>query len=244
MKKIMILFLIIYNFSFAARVIVLATDPFPPFHSPEKSDCGFFAEIVKESFSVGGYELKIEFVSWSRALELGKTGVYDGVIGALYSDERAKSFLYSDSVYKYGRVLFTRKDIASSKKEFDKLKKLKFGKVKGYYYPVEKDFLQQYTVMESSSIENNLKALINKRVDFIIESSSVIDNFLKNGYKDYADEIMGIDVLSEKDFYIMLSKEMKDYEKVMEDFNKGLKKIKSNGTYNKVLKKYGIGVEE
>ena len=73
---------------------MLATDPFPPFHSPEVKGYGFFAEIVQAAFKEVGHDLKIEFVPWNRAFELSQTGYYDGVIGALYSDDRAKNYLF------------------------------------------------------------------------------------------------------------------------------------------------------
>lgn len=240
MKKKLFVFLILFSFSFAQKTVTLATDPFPPFHSPEKADYGFFAEIVKEAFAIEDYQLNIEFVPWSRAMELGKSGDYDGILGALYSDDRTKSFLYSNPVFKYNLVLYTRKELATSKEEFKKLNKLKFGKVKNYYYPVNEEDLKNYSIIETNSIENNLNALINKRIDFIVECENVIDDLLNNKFEKYTDKINKIEVFEQKDFYILFSKQMKDSEKVSEDFNNGLKKIRNNGTYEKILKKYGL----
>lgn len=240
MKKIIFIFLCMFNLSFSEKIVTFATDPFPPFHSPSIKDYGFFAEIVKEAFAISNYQLKIEFVPWNRAMEYGEKGKYDGVMGALYSNERAKSFLFSDSVYRYGLILYTNKNTIKTKEEFNKMKNLKLGQVKGYFYPLEKEFTKNYTIIESSSIENNLNALINKRVDFIIESNPVIENLISNKFKDKGNLIHGIDVFSENDFFIMISKKALNSTIILEDFNKGLKEIKKNGTYDKILKKYGI----
>lgn len=240
MKKLLLIFIILYAFSFSQKIVTLATDPFPPFHSPNKENYGFFAEIVKEAFLIEGYQLKIEFVPWNRAMEYGERGLYDGVIGALFSEDRAKSFLFSEPVYRYGLILYTNKALIKSKEEFYKAKNLKFGQVKGYYYPIDSNFSKNYTIIHSNSIQNNLNALINKRIDFIIESNPVIEDLLLNQFKKYANEIQEIEIFSEKDFHIMISKKAKNSEVILEDFNKGLKKIKANGTYDRILKKYGI----
>lgn len=240
MKKFILIFLCAFTYLFSQKTITLATDPFPPFHSPDVVGYGFFAEIVKEAFATENYTLKIEFVPWNRALEYGEKGLYDGILGALYSEERDRKFLFSDSVYKYGLVLYTNKDKIKSKEEFLQMKGLKLGQVKGYYYPIDKKFVESYNVIESSSLKNNLNALINNRVDFIIESSPVIDNLLLNEFKDKANQLEEIDVFSEKDFFIMISKKIKDSNVIREDFNRGLEEIKKNGTYDKILKKYGI----
>ncbi len=240
MKNFILLFLCIFNLSFSQKTVTLATDSLPPYHSPDIKDYGFFAEIVKEAFAIKDYELKIEFVPWNRAMEYGEKGIYDGVIGALYNDERAISFLFSDSVYPYKFILYTNKSSIKSRKEFDQMKNLKLGQVKGYHYPIEKTLIKNYSIIYSNSIQNNLNALINKRVDFIIESNPVIENLISTKFKDKANLIHGIDVFSENDFFIMISKKAPNSSLILEDFNKGLKEIKKNGTYDKILKKYGI----
>lgn len=240
MKKIIFIFLCIFNLSFSEKIVTLATDSLPPYHSPDIEGYGFFAEIVKEAFAIENYELVLKFVPWNRAMEYGEKGIYDGVIGALYSDEREISFLFSDPVYPYKFILYTNKSTIKSREEFDKMKNLKLGQVKGYHYPIEKDLIKNYTIIYSSTIHNNLNALINKRVDFIIESNPVIENLISNKFKDKGNLIHGIDIFSENDFFIMISKKASNSTIILEDFNKGLKEIKKNGTYDKILKKYGI----
>ena len=232
--------ILLSNFLFANKVIVLATDPFPPFHSPEVKGYGFFAEIVDQAFRAKGYELKIEFVPWNRALENGANGYYHGVIGALYSDERDKSFYFSDSVYKLSSGLYVRDDFPYTLKEFEKIKGLKLGKVSGYFYPGEKEVFKNFSIVENTSLENNLGALINKRVDVIAESNVVIENLLNNRFAKHKDSVKLLKALENEDYMIMVSKKVEKALEIKEAFNEGLKIIKRNGTYDKILKKYGI----
>ena len=205
MKKFILIFILILNI-ISARTIVLATDPFPPFHSPEVKGYGFFAEIVQAAFKEVGHDLKIEFVPWNRALELSQTGYYDGVIGALYSDDRAKNYLFSNTVYKIGLSIFINKNN-------------KFTK---------------------NALENNLGALINNRLDFIIEANTVINYLLNEKFKSNKDKIVELDILNYQEYKILISKKAKDSEEILTDFNSGLDKIRGNGVYNKILKKYKV----
>lgn len=239
MKKIITIFLLILNI-LSARTIVLATDPFPPFHSPEVKGYGFFAEIVQAAFKETGHDLKIEFVPWNRALELSENGYYDGVIGALYSDERSKKYLFSDTVYKMGLSIFVNKNNKFTKKDLESKKNLKLGRVRGYYYPSEESFIKNHSIIESSTLENSLGALINNRLDYIIEANTVISHMLNQKFKNSKDKVVEVETLNYQEYKILISKKIKDKEEILNDFNFGLEKIKKNGVYSKILKKYEV----
>lgn len=173
-------------------------------------------------------------------MENGATGYYDGVIGALYSDERAQKFIFSDSVYKLSIGLYMRNDFPYTYEELINKKDLKMGKVKGYYYPNENVIFKNLTLVENTSLDNNLYALINKRVDLIIESNVVIENLLNNKYAKHKNSINLLKAFEKKEYMIMISKKTENAVEIKEAFNEGLKIIKNNGTYDKILKKYGL----
>ena len=239
MKKFLLIFILILNI-LSARTIVLATDPFPPFHSPEVKEYGFFAEIVKAAFKEVGHDLTIEFVPWNRALELSENGYYDGVIGALYSDDRAKKYLFSNTVYKMGLSIFINKDTKYTKTDLENKKNLKLGRVRGYYYPTDYAIVKNHLTIESSTLENSLGALINNRLDFIIEANTVIDYLLNQKFKNNKNKIVELDTLGYQEYKILISKKVSDKEQILNDFNSGLEKIKKNGKYSKILKKYHV----
>ena len=239
MKKFILIFILILNI-ISARTIVLATDPFPPFHSPEVKGYGFFAEIVQAAFKEVGHDLKIEFVPWNRALVLSQTGYYDGVIGALYSDDRAKNYLFSNTVYKMGLSIFINKNNKFTKNDLENKKNLRLGRVRGYYYPEGNSFVKNHSILESSTLENSLGALLNNRLDFIIEANTVINYLLNEKFKNNKDKIVELDILNYQEYKILISKKAKDSEEILTDFNSGLDKIRGNGVYNKILKKYKV----
>lgn len=234
MKKIIITFFILVNFLFAESIF-LASDPYPPFVSTNKS--GVLKEIVEEAFKIKGYSLKIEVTSWPRAYELSIKGVYDGLIGIHYSIEREKNFIFSQPVI-YNELSFF--SLKSNNININELEAYKIGVVKGYNY--SKEFNENLNIrkLEALNVNDNVRALINSRVNLIIESTYVLKYLLNNDFKSYKDKIVSIKSFSEKPLYIALTKKNMSSEIIIKDFNEGLEEIKKNGTYKRLLKKYNL----
>lgn len=136
--------------------------------------------------------------------------------------------------------LYVRNDFPYNKSNIKNAEILRLGKVRGYHYPNENIMFNKFDIIENSNIESNLLSLINKRVDLIIESNVVIDNLLNTDFFKEKEDIYLFDTLSREDYKIMISKKIKNAEEIKKTFNQGLNEIRNNGTYNKILKKYGI----
>ena len=89
--------------------------------------------------------------------------------------------------------------------------------------------------------ELNTKKLLNKRIDLIIGSKKVILNNLQKNFKNDLDKFEMLNPpLESLPMYISISKKTSNYRQKIKDFNKGLKMIKNDETYDKILKKYGF----
>lgn len=234
MKKFIITFFVLINILFA-ETILLASDPYPPFISSNKS--GVLKEIVEEAFKIKGYNLKIEVTNWPRAYELSVKGVYDGLIGIHYSIEREKNFIFSQPVI-YNELSFF--SLKSNNININELEAYKIGTVKGYSY--SKEFNENLNIrkIEALNVNDNIRALINNRVNLIIESTYVLNYLLNNDFKAYKNKIDLIKPFSKKPLYIALVKKNISSEIIIKDFNEGLDEIKKNGTYTRLLKKYNL----
>ncbi len=82
--------------------------------------------------------------------------------------------------------------------------------------------------------------MLNNRLDFIIEANTVINYLLNEKFKSNKDKIVELDILNYQEYKILISKKAKDSEEILTDFNSGLEKIKKNGIYSKILKKYEV----
>ena len=96
-------------------------------------------------------------------------------------------------------------------------------------------------VETASSIKQNIMKVIYHRVDYCFDTHTTPEYVVKTQLPKYADQIKIIYYLPHSGtIYIAISKKTPNDEKVMRDFNKALNEMKEDGTYQKIIKKYGI----
>ncbi|OHD12754.1 MAG: hypothetical protein A2Y34_14335 [Spirochaetes bacterium GWC1_27_15] len=251
MKKINLIlaFIVISFFVFSQnKIVYLVTLDWPPYisstakdSSPQLANYGYVAEIAYEAFKKAGYELKIDFKPWERAVKEATDGDYDGLFPEYYGEERKKDFVFSDPFPGGPLGFYKRKDFKIKFSSLKDLKDYKIGVVRGYINTVEFDnatYLQKEDVVDD---ETNIKKLYFGRINLIVIDKFVGEYLIKTKFPNYYDELEFLEPpLEVKDLYIVFSKKSKDYQQKLKDFNKGLAEIKKSGLIDKILKKQGF----
>lgn len=225
-----------------AKTINLVTVEWMPHYGPSMKDGGIVIDISTEAFKKVGYDLKVDYKPWKRALIEGAEGEkYHGVLGAYYSEERNKKFLYSDATTDTSTVFFKRKGDNITYKTLKDLTPYKVGVMRGSAHSEEFDsatFLQKDVILNQ---HGNIQKLFKKRVDLIVGSRKVILYEINTNLPEFTGkiEIMG-PPLQTHYLHIIISRKVPEFEQIIKDFNLGLKKIKENGTYDNLLKKHGF----
>lgn len=224
------------------QIIVLAHETsWAPHYGKDLEHGGYAVEIIREALKRVGYELKIVWLPWKRAQVEAARGDYDGLGASYYTEERALQFAYSDPVATTEVVFFKRTEDTIHYTQLEDLKPYKIGTGFGYGYPekfAKADYLQK---IEAYELKTNIKRLLHKRVDLIIGSRESILFYLKQEYPDriHSVEILG-NPLETLSLYVPFSKKRPNYKQKVEDFNRGLKMIKEDGTYQKIMRKHGL----
>lgn len=165
---------------------------------------------------------KVEYVvcdSWEDALEKLKNKEIDLVGTAQYSDERSKIYDYASvaSGYTFGAIA-TNADMDVAYEDFEKMKEITYGIVKGYvkekefYKYLEENGVTNPKVTEYDSTKELQKALENKEVDAMVHTFMEI----KDGQR-----IIGRFAESQT-FYITY----KDNKEFLEELNEGIVDLK------------------
>ncbi len=229
------------NFVYAEKKIVLNTMESVPYQGQNLDNQGFLVEISKEAFKRVGYDLEIKFVPWKRALKEAEYGAVDGVLGAWYNEERAKSFEYTDYITKSRLVFLKRKNQQIKYDTLQDLKDYRIGVVRGYTYSDEFDtatYLKKETVKNT---ELNLRKLIFNRIDLTPDIEEVAFYIIKSKLPDHIGSIKSVGKpLKVHLIYNIISKKTTHFEIITQDFNRGLKMMKKDGTYHKILQENGI----
>ncbi len=209
----------------------------------EEKKGGYLVEVAQEAFQQVGYSPEFIFVPWARALVQSIKGAYTVLLAAYYTKERAEELLYSDPIGTTRVFLFKRKVDKITYKTMEDLKPYRIGHIRGSkvspeFDKVEKTFL---TIEYAKSTEQNIKKLLAHRLDLVVEKEERLKELLNTEFKGEVDKLEFLyPPLQVNTYHNCVSKKLPEGQQIIADFNRGLKKIRVNGTYNAILKKYGI----
>ena len=243
-KKTLLTWILIFALSLLAlpKVITLNTGEWAPFTSKNLPENGFAAAIVTAVLLEMGHEPEYKFYPWKRAKIMVEQQEVLATFPWSKTEERKKLFAYSESFASSKTKLFYFKDKLKNVK-FKKLKDLKKYIIAG---TISYSYLETFSkagikVDEASSDEFGFRKLKAGRVDFFACEELVAWQLIKKYFPEEAANFGSLEKeISNDDEYIITSKKNPDGKEFLKMFNEGLKKIKANGTYSKILRKYGI----
>lgn len=230
------------NSIFAGESIVLTTLEWEPYIGENLPGQGFVAEIVKEAFKRSGYDVKFQYYPWARTVQMSDSGEVDGYFPEYYAKERESVATFSEPFDGGPVVFFKRKADKISFKTLNDLKPYKIGVVRDYVNEEKFDAAKYLQKEEVTDDLTNIKKLIAGRVDLFVADKFV---GLYTAKKELAEkaaliEFMEPPLVTHK-LYVCISKKAKNGTAKMDAFDKGLKQMKADGSYNKILEKYGFG---
>ncbi len=222
-----------------AREISIETLEWPPNISESLPGYGLNSALVKAAFEAAGHTVNVQFLPWTRALNDVLEGRADVVMGAYYQQQRAKNYIYSDLIYHVDVGLIARPGL--NKKDYVSLQELvpyKIGITRSYANSEEFDAARYLKKITAATAVLNVRKLFRGRIDMTVMS---FDSFRyeadKEGFcPDRATFVQP--PLERHGLYIMGSKKISDGQEIINDFNKGLKIIRENGTFDRIIKKY------
>lgn len=221
---------------------------FPPFTDPDNGDFGFAWEICRAALESQGYEVSIQFAPWARALHEAKSGRIDGLLPVYWTEDREQWFLYSRPISSINTGLLKHRARTDIKYAHDliNLKGLAIGVGRGYSTSKEFDTAEYLDTIEVGTTPQLLKMLWLGRLDLVANDIAVSKYYLKDidkdpRFKGIADDIVVIGgPLATRNIYLVISKKTKNAQQKFNDLNKGLKKIFSDGTYDRIFSKYAL----
>ena len=171
-----------------------------------------------------------EFYPWARTLEMAKDGEVAAMLSCADTQKRREILIMSEPISSSTRVFLVRKDYKGPPLiSFDDLRGLKVGAVKGY---TSSDDLARHGIKHNISINDTaaLKKLAKGRID-VFNTQLEMSQYLSQNL-DMRDRFKWF-VHFKKNYHLCFSKKWPDVEKLVSRFNKGLKSIKEDGTYDK-----------
>ena len=223
----------------------MVTTNWPPFFSEKLLNGGPLTEASTEAFKRVGYEIKIIFIPWKRALLYVEDGKADALLGAYKNEERKKVLHFSESIVGDTTTsIIALKDSTIAYDSLDSLKRYKIGilratSVSKEFDSAKNEFLKTY---ESNSESQIIKMLESGRVDLIAGSLQVFFSEYKTLYpdRDPSNYLKSITILSSEAMHIIFSKKVKNGKSLRDAFDRGFNMIVEDGTFEIIMKKHGM----
>ena len=178
---------------------------------------------------------------WPRAFHGVKYGQYDILPNAWFTQERGRFFLYSDPYMTSQLKFIARKGEYFEYKDVSSLNNKTVGIISGSSYGAEFDQAENFSRNEVTNMLQNIKMLIAKRVDLVLEEDLTLITKLKQDAPDLLDKIEVTEPSFRKlPLHIAISRNHIRGQEITQAFNQGLASIKSDGTLALIKKSYGV----
>ncbi|MFC4157762.1 substrate-binding periplasmic protein [Chitinimonas lacunae] len=213
------------------KTVTLASLEWPPYTGAKLPEQGASVAVARAAFKAMGYELKVEFYPWSRAVQLAKNSPgHAGYFPEYYSDELKNDFVLSEPMGSGPLGLAQRNDKPLNWSKISDLSAIKVGVVQDYLNTTEFDArvaAKQQRVDVAPDDSRNLMKLGAGRIDAAVVDSNVFTYLLKTDpqLKPYVGQLsMNPRLMEDKKLYICFKKGAEG-ERIARVFNEGLKKI-------------------
>ncbi|WP_441351743.1 substrate-binding periplasmic protein [Vibrio sp. JPW-9-11-11] len=212
-----------------ANTVTLANGEWAPYMSKSLKEGGFITQVVKEAFEAEGYQVEFAYLPWKRGFEEAKAGKFDGSLIWGRNSEREQSFHFTDPVITLSTALFQQKSNPVSWSDPSDLGALKVGGVTGYAYGIEEyEKSGQVKIQRIASAENNYKKLSAGRLDVVLEDKDVgMELITQLNLTDVIEP--HAKTLSDRDYFVIISKQSPRAQELVDAFNRGLAKLKAQG---------------
>ncbi|OEF99493.1 amino acid ABC transporter substrate-binding protein [Vulcanibacillus modesticaldus] len=220
------------------QIYILGTDAtYPPFENLEDGEIvGFDIDIVKAVAEEAGIKIEVKNTGWDPLFEgINREQIDAGIAAITITEKRKQSYDFTSPYFEASQLIIVPND-----SDVNSLKDLE-GKKIGVQTATTGDFIVQEafgkTYQGLKGYDDILAALDDLqlgRIDAVVADNVVLLEYLKvlknDSFKLVSDDSF------EKEYYGIIVK--KGNDELLEKLNEGLSKIKDNGKYDEIYRKY------
>ena len=252
-----LLYLLLMLFSFypnslaANEKIRLSSGEWPPYLSAQLPYYGVASHVVSEAFASVGVDVEYGFFPWKRSYLYAKEGkgigdeVWNGSLVWIYTEDRAKDFLYSDRIIEDDQVLFFLKETHLDWYKMEGLRGKVLGGTTHTIYPSLEQEAKKglFSINRADGYAALFKRLFAHRIDAIPNVKEVGAFFIRTSLTPAQQSQITHSsmVIEQREYHLIFSRKIEGNKRFLSLFNKGLKIIKENGVYDKLFQELRDG---
>jgi polar amino acid transport system substrate-binding protein len=227
-------------------VISIRADYWYPMNGDPQSDRpGYMVELAQAIFEPHGIKVDYQLMPWSRAIQETRIGKVDCVIGAYRVS--VPDFLFADEHWGNDETFFykLKSDPWFYHGDLQELQNRKIGVISDYSYGETLDGVFAALPVQGAkgdkALETNIKKILSKRIDTMIESHYVM--LSKLAQLNLADDIVSAgNTLQGEPMYLACHPNAARTKRYVDLVNREMPKMKKSGELKRILKKYNIEI--
>jgi polar amino acid transport system substrate-binding protein len=216
----------------------LVADPYPPYQFTEEGIVkGIDHDAIVAAFAESDMVVETQLLPWQECIERMQKRRADGIFQIVRSSEREGQFLYSLPLRTAETAFFSRDDrhisLNKDRNLTRQISNLKLGVLSGYSYVPEVDDLSEDVKIFVESQEMLFYGLFERKFDLMVMDVGVA------WYLQRRMNLRGLkqaeDCVFLRSLYVAFQKDRGD---LVDVFNRGLEKVKKDGRYTGILRRY------
>lgn len=223
----------------SAEEIVLSNGDWLPYMAERLPGHGIMSRLVSDAFASQGIKVRYVFRPWPRAYAEAAQLRVDGSIvwspGKPDSD-RVRDFLYSDVIFHGRSVFFHLRGSGFTWNDWSDLARWRIGGSAGYEYRFEQT--PNVRIDRGPTDEHCLRKLLAKRIDTCAMVEHVGKYVMKVRMTPADAALLEISSkpYGSTPYHLILPKAAPGSERLRLAFNKGLQKLKDDGSYQRYMR--------
>jgi polar amino acid transport system substrate-binding protein len=226
-----------------AKKFVIASDAsWPPMESVDanKNIVGFDIDLINAIAKDQKFQVEIKNTAWDGIFAGLDGGAYDAILSSVtITDERKKSYDFSDPYFDANQAIVVRTDDGAIKSEQDLAGKTVGAQIgtTGAIYVGDK--LKEATLKQYDTPDLAVMDLVNKNIDAVLVDTPVAANYALQAEQYKGKLKMAAQIVTDERYGLVVQKG--DPKKILALFNAGLKNVKASGEYDKIYQQWISG---
>ena len=195
---------------------------------------GYSWDVLRESFHIMGYTIKLSVSPWKRAMMNFKAGKVDILFPTGMNEERLKVFDYSQEFVNEAKYLIyvQADDISIKWTGLESLKGLVIGVKRGFSYGDKWESFDSVTKFDVNTTLQGFQMLEKGRINGFLGYENIWDYFLKQ--KDWNKKYRKTPSFDSSKEYVVVLKTNPNGQTILKDFDTGKQKLTQSGRLEEI----------
>lgn len=230
----------VYADEFDNTITLVGEDEWYPYAALKDGKLqGFAVDIIEVAFAAMKVKVQFKSAPYARCLMLAETGQELACFDSLKDSKLSKKFIFHEEpIFKAEIGIYALESSPEKNLHFEALKGKQVGVTHGYTYTDEVDNDASINREVAPTDLSNLRKLLRQRSNYSLIYTRVFDYLIGRHPEELQGKIKQVGTIGQNALFVSFSRLRPDSVKYAELLDRGLRKIRKDGTYLRLEQKW------